>query len=164
MDSWFQCSSHLFNWQRTSLQSQNGLYLPRKEIQKHRQILLISNLVTLEQYPAFSVGVSFTQTATKSVGALGTRMIVGQKKDVDYPDELGAQGISNPCFKVYCVRQRYSSRCFLLNNRIQPRTACWSIITLVFSEGFSFNSGGIYLPTIEQNLNSGAKDKFRVRS
>lgn len=45
------------------------------------------------------MGVSFTQTATKSVRALGTRMIVGQKKDVDYPDELGAQGISNPVSK-----------------------------------------------------------------
>lgn len=80
------------------------------------------------------------------------------------PRWAGSPRNFKPCFKVYCVRQRYSSRCFLLNNRIQPRTACWSIITLVFSEGFSFNSGGIYLQTIEQNLNSGAKDKFRVRS
>lgn len=110
MDSWFQCSSHLFNWQRTSLQSQNGLYLPRKEIQKHRQILLISNLVTLEQYPAFSVGVSFTQTATKSVRALGTRMIVGQKKNVDYPDELGSPRNFKPLFQsVLCTSALFKS-------------------------------------------------------
>ena len=72
--------SHLTNCQRKTTQSLG--YLPRTEIQKYCQNLLISNLVTLEQYPAFPLGVSFTQTATKStsIRALGTRKVVGQEK------------------------------------------------------------------------------------
>ena len=49
-------------------------------------------------------------------------------------------GFPHSCFKVYCLRQRYWSRCFPLNKRIQPQIACWSLITLLFSEGFSFTS------------------------
>lgn len=72
--------SHLTNCQRKTTQSLG--YLPRTEIQKYCQNLLISNLVTLEQYPAFPLGLSFTQTATKSnsIRALGTRTVVEQEK------------------------------------------------------------------------------------
>lgn len=52
--------SHFTNCQRKTTQSLG--YLPRTEIQKYCQNLLISNLVTLEQYPAFPLGLSFTQT------------------------------------------------------------------------------------------------------
>ena len=72
--------SHFTNCQRKTTQSLG--YLPRTEIQKYCQNLLISNLVTLEQYPAFPLGLSFTQTATKStsIRALGTRTVVEQEK------------------------------------------------------------------------------------
>lgn len=61
--------SHLTNFQRKTTQSL--CYLPRTEIQKYCQNLLISNLVTLEQYPAFPLGLSFLHRPPPRVLVLG---------------------------------------------------------------------------------------------
>lgn len=121
-----------FNCQRKTTQSLG--YLPRTEIQKYCQNLLISNLVTLDQYPAFPLGLSFTQTG------LWERERSWSRKKRGLPGCAENWGFSHSCFKVYCLRQRYWSRCLPLNKRIQPQIACWSLITLLFSEGFSFTS------------------------